>query len=72
MASLVLSDTEPQPTAMYVIAPDATEEFVKSVDELAADSQLASWIWTTGMGSMASIPVPGRQESKENANVQQT
>ena len=56
MASLVLSDTHPHPTAMYVILPDATEEFAAAADSLMEESQLPSWVWSTGEGEMPVIP----------------
>lgn len=56
LASLVLTDTEPLPTAMYAIPPGASESFTKSVDGLIEESKLQSWRWAIGDEAMPAIP----------------
>jgi hypothetical protein len=48
LACAVASDTEPEPTAMYVVPPGASEDYAAAVDELIAESKLPSWKWVAG------------------------
>lgn len=59
LASVVLSDTRPLATAMYVVPPGASEDHVQAVEALVAESQLASWVWPAGAGAMP--PIPGTE-----------
>jgi hypothetical protein len=56
LASVVLSDTAPRPTAMYIIPPDAGEEHLAEVEELIRESNLAPWVWKTADTEMPEIP----------------
>ena len=56
LACAVASDTEPEPTAMYVVPPGADEAYVAAVGELIADSKLPSWMWTAGDAPMPALP----------------
>jgi len=61
LACAVASDTEPTPTAMYVIPPGADEAYVTAVDELIAESKLPSWKWEAGdlMPPLPTLPSQG-------------
>lgn len=56
LASAVLSDTVPHPTALYVIPPAASDDYVQAVEALVAESHLPSWVWAAGAGAMPPIP----------------
>ena len=56
LASLVLTDTQPTPTAMYIIAASANDQYSQSVEELVQASSFAKWIWNTSAQSMPTIP----------------
>lgn len=56
LACAVASDTEPQPTAMYVLPPGVSEDYAKAMNELIAESRLASWIWKAGEAPMPALP----------------
>lgn len=56
LAALVASDTEPAPTAMYIVPPAVSDEFNRALDELIGDSKLASWIWRAGEQQMPALP----------------
>lgn len=61
LACAVASDTEPDPTAMYVIPPGASDEYVAAVEELIAESKLPSWTWQAGEDQMPALPaLPNR------------
>lgn len=57
LASVVLSDTQPGPTAMYILPFGASEEFGTEMGTLMAESKLASWLWEAG-GSELMPPIP--------------
>lgn len=56
LASLVASDTEPAPTAMYIVPPAASDEFGKALDELIGESKLQHWVWRAGEQQMPALP----------------
>jgi Protein of unknown function (DUF1173). len=56
LACAVASDTEPEPTAMYVVPPGASEDYAAAVDELIAESKLPSWKWVAGEAPMPALP----------------
>lgn len=45
LAAAVLNDTRPQPVALYVITPTATEAGLTALRELAAGSAYPAWYW---------------------------
>ncbi|HHV7523733.1 TPA: DUF1173 domain-containing protein [Burkholderia orbicola] len=45
LATAVLSDTEPEPTALYVLPPGASDEYEAATNALIEESKLASWVW---------------------------
>ncbi len=61
LACAVASDTEPQPTAMYVLQPGASDEFAQAMDELIAESKLPFWKWVAGDEVMP--PLPGQKDA---------
>ena len=56
LASVVLSDTEPDPTAMYILPLTASAEYRAAQSELIANSKLPSWTWTAGERLMPAPP----------------
>lgn len=56
LACVVLSDTPPQATALYICSPDAHEETMNEMDVLIQESQLASWIWRVKEEKMPELP----------------
>jgi hypothetical protein len=56
LASVVLADTQPQPTAMYVVPFGASEEFLQELGQLIGNSKLLSWKWELGVVDMPAIP----------------
>lgn len=60
LACAVASDTEPEPTAMHVVPPGASEDYAAAVDELIAESKLRSWKWVAGEAPMPALPERGR------------
>jgi hypothetical protein len=59
LASVVLSDTEPTAVAMYIVPPDANDEYRSALKELVTDSKLAPWFWITSESDLP--PVPARK-----------
>lgn len=56
LATVVLSDTRPGPTGMYIVGADSSEEYTAAIEELAEQSSLANWIWRVGAESMPVFP----------------
>jgi hypothetical protein len=44
-ASMVLTDADPGPTAMYIV-PYESEAYSEALEQLIEDSQFPSWVWT--------------------------
>lgn len=59
LASLVLTDTSPQPTAMYVIPADANESQIEGYNALIEGSAMDSWVWHTEAFDHPEIPPAG-------------
>lgn len=57
LACAVASDTEPEPIAMYVVPPGASEDYAAAVEDLIAESKLPSWKWAAGDAPMPPLPV---------------
>lgn len=62
LASVVLSDTLPLPTAMYIIPDGSEESYIHAVDTLIEESSLESWKWHASEYEVPPMPSPG--ESK--------
>lgn len=56
LATAVLTDTAPDPTAMYVIPPGSGEEYPAAIAELVSESKFPSWIWRAGEINMPALP----------------
>jgi hypothetical protein len=56
LACLVASDTLPEPTAMYILPPGATENFSAELTTLMEESKLQSWLWKAGESDMPALP----------------
>lgn len=57
LANVILPETKPLPLAMYLVPPDATEDFKVMLEEMTeARPDLASWIWRVGDGEMPHLP----------------
>jgi hypothetical protein len=59
LACLIASDTQPNPTAMYILPPGATEEDDRSLQDLIEGSSFQSWVWRTAGGAMPDLPHKG-------------
>ena len=67
LASVVLSDTQPAPVALYLVPPGASDAYRQALDELIRVSELTPWVWKTGEQSMPELPP---SEATEGASPQ--
>lgn len=56
LASAVTTDSDQQPTAMYVIPPEADDEYGAALQELIATSRMQPWTWKAGVDAMPGLP----------------
>jgi hypothetical protein len=56
LASVVLLDTQPLPIALYIVQPEAGEDYDAALDSLIAESRLEAWVWRAGGEAMPEIP----------------
>lgn len=56
LAAAVLSDTEPQPTAVYIVPPGASDTYRAEMDKLIEGSKLPSVKWELDSGEMPAFP----------------
>jgi hypothetical protein len=56
MASCVASDTQPKPTAMYIVPTQPTQAYRASLAELVQRTQLMSWFWDTATDWTPPLP----------------
>lgn len=56
LATVVATDTAPQPTALYVTPLSATDDYMKALDEMIQGSSLPNWIWKTDASGMPPLP----------------
>lgn len=56
LACAVASDTNPDPTAMYIVPPGASDEYNHALDDLVKGSKLTAWIWRAGLADMPPLP----------------
>jgi hypothetical protein len=56
LASVVLMDTQPIPIALYIVPPEAGEDYDAALDSLIVASQLGAWVWRAGGEAMPTIP----------------
>lgn len=55
LACAVLLDTQPVATAMYIIPPGATDDYLNAMNTLVDESKLANWVWNSADASMPAI-----------------
>ena len=58
IASVVLNDTEPQQTAMYILPPESSANYIAAQHRLIEGSVLASWVWDVEKDFYPEIPPP--------------
>ncbi len=56
LASAVLSDTVPRPVALYIVPPNATDDYKTALDALVEESDLAPWLWRAGEQAQPPLP----------------
>lgn len=56
VASSLLTDTAPQPVALYVEPASATDELRDSLEQLMAESTFPSWLWRAGTEPLPPLP----------------
>lgn len=56
LASILVTDTKPQPTALYIIPPDAANDAINTLDLLLKESTFPSWVWHVDRGPIPPIP----------------
>lgn len=56
LAFAVVSDTTPQPTAMYILPLGATEQYAEELEGLMTESKLPSWLWRAGEEEVPPLP----------------
>lgn len=67
LATVVLSDTQPNPVAMYLVPPDTDDEFTSALDDLIDTSKLESWVWKPAEEAMPPIPTPAAFAKQSSA-----
>lgn len=60
LATAVLSDTAPIPTALYVTQPAVDENYLEQIQELIEQSELNAWLWNCSETAMPELPVNAR------------
>jgi hypothetical protein len=57
LANVILPEARPFPRALYIVPPDATEDFERMLREMIeARPDLVSWIWRVAEGEMPPLP----------------
>jgi hypothetical protein len=56
LACAVLSDTAPQPTALYIVPAEADDDFLAANNRLIEESHLASWTWNASDFELPALP----------------
>jgi hypothetical protein len=72
LASAVVSDTTPRTVALYVVPPNASDEYQRDLADLVNESDLASWVWRSGETARPELPPlhdyqPATSEQMESA-----
>jgi len=55
-AAAVLTDTQPKPVAMYIIPPDAPDEYRAALQDLVASSDFPAWFWRPDAPTSIQLP----------------
>lgn len=69
LASVVLSDTEPKQTAVYLVPSSASEDFMTALGELTADDKFEHVQWLSG-DRMPELPRPAKTAASRPAATQ--
>jgi hypothetical protein len=56
MACAVLRQDGAAPLGMYIVPDGAEADYREKLDELIAESGIASWTWNIGDGAMPELP----------------
>jgi len=56
VATAVTTDTRPNPVAMYVVAPGATDTHTAALKALIDESTFPSWVWQVGVVPFPPLP----------------
>ena len=64
LASVVLQDTAPKETALYVAHADSSADYTAELAALMDSSPLASWRWDADVAGMPALP-PSKNELSE-------
>jgi hypothetical protein len=67
LAAVVLADTQPQPTAMYIVPFGASEDFLLDLNRLIDSSKLTPWKWELGAANMPALPAPVPSQRRQSA-----
>lgn len=70
LASVVLSDTAPHPTACYILPMEISEEYQIALTQLQDDSQLTAWTWISDEYQIPDLPPPASKPIKPATQVQ--
>lgn len=65
LASMVLTDTSPVPTALYAIPGEVDEQYHPELSELQSNSQLATWTWDTTEFEIPDLPPATASQSRQ-------
>lgn len=60
LAAAVVTDTQPKPTAMYILDGATSDDRIVAFEELTEHSSLASWTWNVSEQSIPLFPPSGR------------
>jgi hypothetical protein len=72
LATVVLSDTQPEPFAMYVVPFGASDEYRQQLEQLVDNSKLPSWTWEPALGEAPPFPNMGGRTSEKPIAVSPT
>ena len=56
LATLVASDTKPNPVAMYVLPLGAPDDYANAMESLIAESGMEHWLWDPSVNAMPALP----------------
>lgn len=66
LASAVLSDTAPTPTAMYILPAEPDDGYQATFEQLRSESLLASWIWDSSEFEIPELPASTMHAQTKN------
>lgn len=56
LAAAVVSDCQPKPVALYVIPPDASDEYTTALDDMVRESSMPAWFWRPAGEGLPQLP----------------